>query len=144
MKRLQETDKARHEKFAQVWRSDSRKYFLSDGHILKLALNDPDASYKYGWNYPIARYLAEHVSREFTQERLWMVFQGNLSVRQIIHDLGRDRIRQMRPAHRKASEDSFYGVDPPLGRPQCADQREPVDTNLSPGMQDRHQIGEGI
>ena len=92
LKWLQDTDKARHNKFAQVWRSDSRKYFVSDGHVLKLALNDPDASYKYGWNYPIARYLAEHISREFTQERLWMVFQGNLSVRQIIHDLGPGRI----------------------------------------------------
>ena len=68
LKRLQETDRARHERFAQVWRSYSRKYLLSDGHILKVALNDPDASYKYGWNYPIARYLAEHVSREFTPE----------------------------------------------------------------------------
>ena len=74
-------------RLCQIWSNDDNKYLMADGEELNAALNNPDSVYRYCWNYPIARYLAIEISRKCTQERMWMLFEGDLSVRQILPDV---------------------------------------------------------
>ena len=47
-----------------------------EGRALARALEEPAATYTYGWNYPIARDLAARAARHLTPEAQWRVFTG--------------------------------------------------------------------
>lgn len=88
LSRSQNTDEAQYLELRQIWHKDDQKYFISDGKHLDIALHNPDADYRYYWNYPIARYLAIEISKKCPRERIWMLFEGNLSVRQVLQEFG--------------------------------------------------------
>jgi hypothetical protein len=85
--RLRQIDDIRYTGLRQVWRRDDRKYLISDGRDLESALDNPDSAYRYNWNYPIARHLANETCRARDLQRVWRIFQGDLSVRQIFDSL---------------------------------------------------------
>lgn len=65
-------------------KQDTRKYVLSDGKKLLSSLDDLTAPYRYAWNYPIARYLADRIATGSATGWIWKMFEGQLSVRQIL------------------------------------------------------------
>ncbi len=87
LSRLRQTDDIRYAGLRQVWRRDDRKYLISDGRDLESALDNPDSAYRYNWNYPIARHLANRTCGAHDPQRAWGIFQGSLSVRQIFDSL---------------------------------------------------------
>jgi hypothetical protein len=84
--RVQSDGEACYLDLQEVWHADARKYLLSDGNSLLAALSNPDAAYRYSWNYPIARYLSVASSAQYSRDRIWMLFEGNLSVRQVLQE----------------------------------------------------------
>jgi hypothetical protein len=54
---------------------------------LKESLENDDKIYEYGWNYPIARFLALRISESFSPELIWSVFRGDYSVRRVLDRL---------------------------------------------------------
>jgi hypothetical protein len=82
-----DADAVQHRRLLQVWHDDNRKYFQTDGDALDLALHSPDTAYRYCWNYPIARYIATRIAEPRPREHLWTIFEGNLSVGQVLAEL---------------------------------------------------------
>lgn len=63
------------------WHKSNKRYFGTLAIKLQGALENDDAVYEYGWNYPIARFLALRISASFSRELVWGVFSNNYSVR---------------------------------------------------------------
>jgi hypothetical protein len=81
------TDAAQHRRLSQVWHNDNRKFFGSDRRRLASALLRLEMPYSYSWNYPIARYLAIRTSQRYSRDQMWTLFEGDLSVQQILREL---------------------------------------------------------
>jgi hypothetical protein len=81
------SDAAQHRRLSQVWHKDNQKYLGTDRDQLNSALLRPEMAYSYSWNYPIARYLAIQISQRWSRDRMWTLFEGNLSVRGALREL---------------------------------------------------------
>ena len=57
-------------------RARTARIMEREGRALCRALEDPAATYTYGWNYPIARDLAARAARHLTPDAQWRVFTG--------------------------------------------------------------------
>lgn len=79
-----DNDGAAYRRLSQVWHTDNRKIFGIDKDRLTSALLELETPYSYSWNYPIARYLAIHTSQRSSRDEMWKLFEGNLSVQQIL------------------------------------------------------------
>jgi hypothetical protein len=82
-----DADAVQYRHLSRVWQHDSRKYFESDGRRLEQALHDRGTAYSYCWNYPIARYIATTIAGRGPREHLWTIFEGGVSVRQVLGEL---------------------------------------------------------
>jgi hypothetical protein len=82
------TDTAQHRRLSQAWHKSNNKYLGTDKHQLNLALLRPELAYRYSWNYPIARYLAIQISQRCSRDRMWTLFEGNLTVGGALRELG--------------------------------------------------------
>lgn len=91
-----EHDPPRYAAIRTRWNADSRKYLNMFGAKLAAALTDRYAPYEYSWNYPVARYLAQGISQSFSPDAVWPLFQGDLSVSDLMHRLEsvKPRIKQ--------------------------------------------------
>lgn len=83
-------DMGQYDRLFQVWHEDNKKYLGTQRDRLKSALLRPEAPYKYFWNYPIARYLAIQISQRCSRDRMWTIFEGDLSVRGVLRELAFD------------------------------------------------------
>ncbi|UVK40986.1 hypothetical protein LHFGNBLO_002526 [Mesorhizobium sp. AR10] len=72
---------------SQVWHKDNQKYLGTHRDHLDSALLQPEMPYNYFWNYPIARYLAIQISQRCSRDRMWTLFEGDLSVRGVLREL---------------------------------------------------------
>jgi len=79
---------AQYKHLVQAWREDDRKYCGPQRDRLYAALLQPDAPYRYSWNYPIARYLALQISEQCSREWIWSVYQGKSSVQDVLRETG--------------------------------------------------------
>lgn len=66
------------------WQGDSQRYFGKLATEFAAALSDEDNQYEYRWNYPLARILSLDLANCQSEERVWNVFCGELTVREII------------------------------------------------------------
>lgn len=73
-------DGTQREWLAHIWRRDDARYFGAFKDRLEAALLQPATPYSYAWNYPIARSLAIRLFERRSQEQLWRVFGGEVSV----------------------------------------------------------------
>lgn len=80
-------DTTQYTHLVQAWRAANHRYFGAQRDRLQTTLLKADAPYKYSWNYPIARYLAIQISNRFSQDCIWSVFEGELSVRGVLRKL---------------------------------------------------------
>ena len=80
-------DPARHNYLVQAWREENHRYFGAQSQRLRAALLQPDASYKYSWNYPIARYLAIQISERCSRDWTWGLFEGETSIQRVLQAL---------------------------------------------------------
>lgn len=62
----------------------TERILARDGTVLLRALEDPGASYSYGWNYPIARLLAARAARHLSADAQWRVYTGAASLPELI------------------------------------------------------------
>lgn len=69
------------------WQADDRRYLGTFSGKLRADLDNPDAIYDYSWNYPLARLIAHRISRDFSRESIWGVFQGDWSVPAVLNEL---------------------------------------------------------
>lgn len=69
------------------WHKSNHRYFGKLAMNLKESLENDDKIYEYGWNYPIARFLALRISESFSPELIWSVFRGDYSVRRVLDRL---------------------------------------------------------
>jgi hypothetical protein len=81
------SDGAHYRRLHQVWHNDNHKFLVTYTERLNLALSQPQTPYRYFWNYPIARYLAIQISEQCSRERMWTLFEGDLSVRGVLREL---------------------------------------------------------
>lgn len=80
-------DPGRYPILADAWRTDTKRYFGTQRDRLDIALSTPAAPYRYAWNYPIARYLAIQIVEHYSRDRIWSVFQGEISVQNALQEL---------------------------------------------------------
>ncbi len=78
---------AQHAGLVHAWRRDSHRYFGVQRERLRAALATPAAPYIYSWNYPVARYLALKVAEQHPPDRIWRIFAGQTTVRDMLRDL---------------------------------------------------------
>lgn len=78
---------AQHAGLVHAWRRDSHRYFGMQSERLRAALATPAAPYIYAWNYPVARYLALRVAGRYLPDRIWRIFAGQMTVRDMLLDL---------------------------------------------------------
>jgi hypothetical protein len=71
----------------QVWNDHNQRFFGTYRAQLEVALSQPNTSYSYTWNYPIARYLAIKTSQLYSPDWLWTLFEGELTVPGILREL---------------------------------------------------------
>lgn len=90
-----EHDPPRYAAIHARWNADNRKYLNMFGAKLAAALTDRYSPYEYSWNYPVARHLAQGISRSFPPDAVWRLFQGDLSVSDLMHrlEIGKPRIK---------------------------------------------------
>lgn len=81
-----QSDPAQHRRLSQVWHNDNKKFFGTHTQRLNAALLRPETPYSYSWNYPIARSLAIRISQQCLRDRMWTVFEGDLSVQGILQN----------------------------------------------------------
>ncbi len=67
-------DKELASQLLRVWRDENQRYFGDDCDLLSSALTDPEASYSYRMNYPLAR--ASAVSMWRAGADLWKLFNA--------------------------------------------------------------------
>ena len=75
------------EKFLQYWRKSNERYFNNLLIKLRSVLRSDSENYQYGWNYPIARFLALQISENFSRDSVWNVFRGGFSIREVLNKL---------------------------------------------------------
>ena len=75
------------EKFLQYWCRSNERYFNNSAGKLRSVLRSDSENYQYGWNYPIARFLALQISENFSRDSVWNVFRGGFSIRQVLNKL---------------------------------------------------------
>jgi hypothetical protein len=80
-------DAAHYDRLYQVWHNDNQKFFGTYKERLNSALLQPEMPYRYFWNYPIARYLAIRISERCSRDRMWTLFEGDLSLRGVLREL---------------------------------------------------------
>ncbi len=83
----QRHDEMQYTHLSLAWMADNYKYLEKQRVRLKADLLNPNAPYKYSWNYPIARYLSFQVFGQFPQEWIWSIFQGEQSIRQVLQKI---------------------------------------------------------
>lgn len=71
------------------WYKSNKRYFGALAIKLKKSLKNRDAIYEYGWNYPIARFLALRISANFSRDLIWGVFSNHYSVRGALDQLAK-------------------------------------------------------
>lgn len=71
----------------QVWARDNFKYLQVDREQLESVLSRPNSAYHYNWNYPLARHFAIEVCQKLTREQIWAIFEGKVSLRQLLSHL---------------------------------------------------------
>lgn len=69
------------------WNKSNKRYFGKLALGLQNSLKNDDAIYEYGWNYPIARFLALRISASFSRDMMWDVFSGGYSVKRALKQL---------------------------------------------------------
>lgn len=69
------------------WHKSNRRYFGYLAIELQKSLNNVDDIYQYGWNYPIARFLALRISASFSRDLVWDVFRGGYSIKRALNQL---------------------------------------------------------
>ena len=79
-------DPARHVYLSRAWRDDNRRYFGAQRDRLRAALPRLDTPYAYSWNYPVARYAASQIAARCSQYRIWSIFEGKTSLRDILRE----------------------------------------------------------
>jgi hypothetical protein len=80
-------DAGQHRRLSQVWHEDNRKFFGTHQQRLRSALLRLEMPYRYSWNYPIARYLAIRISERWSRDQMWKLFEGDLSVQEVLRKL---------------------------------------------------------
>ena len=70
-----------------AWQSANTRYLGAQKARLRAALMRPHTPYKYSWNYPIARHLAILMSERCSAEVIWCLFEGQLTVSEILQTL---------------------------------------------------------
>jgi hypothetical protein len=70
-----------------AWQKANHRYFGAQRDRLKMDLPKADTPYRYSWNYPVARYLAIQISQRCSPDWIWTVFQGELSLKEILGEL---------------------------------------------------------
>lgn len=75
------------ENLLKYWHRSNQRYFGNLAIKLKCSLKNNDAIYEYGWNYPIARFLALRISANFSRDLVWSVFSGDYSVKRVLNQL---------------------------------------------------------
>lgn len=76
-----------HQYLSRIWQADSQRYFGVGRGRLTAALSQPEAAYRYSWNYPIARYLFIQVRERFTPDSIWGLFEGHMSVGALLREI---------------------------------------------------------
>ena len=69
------------------WHRSNHRYFDNLARKLKESLKDKEAIYEYGWNYPIARFLAIRILESFSRDLVWSVFSGDYSIKRVLNQL---------------------------------------------------------
>ena len=77
-------DPHRYGSLLENWQADSRRYFGKLATDFAAALADDENQYEYRWNYPLARLLSLDLANCQSEEMVWNVFCGELTVREII------------------------------------------------------------
>lgn len=77
-------DSAEHGVLRALHRARTVRMMARDGRALLDALDAPKAAYRYDWNYPIARDLAERAAVHLTQMAQWQVFTGQICLPQLL------------------------------------------------------------
>lgn len=80
-------DAARYPHLAAAWRKDSDRYFGAQRERLRAALAAPATPYRYAWNYPIARHLANRIARYGSRDWIWSVFSGEMTLPALLQAL---------------------------------------------------------
>jgi hypothetical protein len=80
-------DPRRHAALLKRWQADNRKYFGKLARKLEAALSEDGAIYDYGWNYPVARFLAVRISASFPEADMWRILRGECSIRELLRSL---------------------------------------------------------
>ena len=62
----------------KYWNKSNQRYFGNLAINLEGSLNNNEAIYEYGWNYPIARFLALRISKKFLERLGVACFQWRL------------------------------------------------------------------
>lgn len=75
------------ENMIKYWNKSNQRYFGNLAIKLEGSLNNNDAIYEYGWNYPIARFLALRISKNFSRDLVWRVFSGDYSIKRVLNEL---------------------------------------------------------
>lgn len=75
------------EDLTKSWQRSNQRYFGVLAVKLQKSLKNRDAIYEYGWNYPIARFLAIRISASFSPDLVWSVFSGGYSVKRVLNQL---------------------------------------------------------
>ena len=71
-----------------AWQARNADYLGRHVTDLALALKDPEAVYRYSWNYPIARVLASECFAQLPGDPLWAIFENRLPLSGIATFLG--------------------------------------------------------
>lgn len=75
------------ENLHQHWQRSTHRYCGKLAVKLQESLTDENAIYEYGWNYPIARYLARRMFDDFPPNSIWEVYSGEYSIKNILDQL---------------------------------------------------------
>ncbi len=86
VRHFRHVDETSHIDFQQAWQDDSHQYLGVFGGALRNDLIDLSTAYKYYWNYPVSRYIAITISETYSVPRIWLLFQGGLSAKQLLQD----------------------------------------------------------
>lgn len=75
------------ENLLQYWQRSNHRFFGNLATNLQESLKNENAIYEYGWNYPIARYLALRIFTNFSRDSVWRVFRGEYSIKKVLNQL---------------------------------------------------------
>jgi len=77
------------ENMLAYWVNSNRRYFGSLAINLQRSFKNDQVIYEYGWNYPIARFLALKILDNFSQNLMWEVYSGAYTVKRALDQLAK-------------------------------------------------------